>query len=64
MRLREALHARWVYLWRRLDDAGWRRPFRHPDLGAMRVDELAAYYAWHGRHHVAHITSLRERQGW
>lgn len=62
--LLEHLHARWVYLWRRLTDADWARTLRHPELGVMRVDELLAFYAWHGRHHVAHITSLRLREGW
>jgi uncharacterized damage-inducible protein DinB len=62
--LLEHLHARWVYLWQRLTDPDWVRPLRHPDLGEMRVDELLAFYAWHGKHHVAHITMLREREGW
>jgi len=62
--LLEHLHARWAYLWRRLTDGEWRRTLRHPDLGEMRVDELLAFYAWHGRHHVAHITTLRDREGW
>jgi uncharacterized damage-inducible protein DinB len=59
-----ALHRRWVLLLRSLKDAQWSRRFRHPDLGVMRVDELVAYYDWHGRHHVAHITSLRQKRGW
>jgi hypothetical protein len=42
----------------------WSRPFVHPERGPMTVDELLALYAWHGRHHVAHITSLRERMRW
>ncbi len=62
--LLEHLHARWVYLWERLAEPDWNRRLRHPDLGEMRVDELLAFYAWHGRHHVAHITRLREREGW
>lgn len=40
------------------------RPLHHPESGEMRVDELAAFYAWHGEHHTTHITSLRERNGW
>lgn len=62
--LLEHLHARWLYLWRRLAAAAWSRRLRHPDLGEMRVDALLAFYAWHGRHHVAHVTTLREREGW
>ena len=62
--LLEALHARWVYLWRHVQTPEWDRPLFHPELGDMDVDELLAFYAWHGKHHVAHITSLRERTEW
>jgi hypothetical protein len=62
--LLEQLHQRWVHLWRCLTEADWRRAFRHPELGEMGVDELCALYAWHGKHHVAHITTLRAREGW
>jgi len=64
LRLLECLHARWVGLLRSLDDAQWKRTFRHPVLGPVSLEKNAALYAWHGRHHVAHITSLRERMGW
>ena len=62
--LLESLHARWVPLLRSLSDAEWKRSFRHPELGPVSLEQNAALYAWHGRHHVAHITSLRERMGW
>ena len=62
--LLDALHVRWVILFRQLDDHQWARRLRHPDLGEMRVDQLAALYDWHGRHHIAHVTSLRQRSGW
>ncbi len=62
--LLENLHARWVPLLRSLSDAEWKRSFRHPALGPVRLEQNAALYAWHGRHHVAHITRLRERMGW
>jgi len=62
--LLEHLHARWVDLWRRLATDDWERVFRHPDLGIMRVDELLAFYAWHGQHHIAHVTGLRDRERW
>jgi hypothetical protein len=64
VRLLEAVHARWVPLLESLDDSAWQRSFVHPDSGRNRLDQLVALYAWHGRHHVAHITSLRERMGW
>src|SRR6476620_9464894 len=57
--LLEALHRRWVLLLRELQPADFTRQFRHPEHGrAMSLDEVLALYAWHGRHHVAHITSL------
>jgi uncharacterized damage-inducible protein DinB len=63
--LLEALHARWVPLLERLGPAEGARQLRHPEHGRlMPLDELLAMYAWHGDHHVAHVTSLRERMGW
>jgi uncharacterized damage-inducible protein DinB len=62
--LLEALHDRWVRLLRSLSAEDWKRTFRHPELGAMTLEKTLALYAWHGRHHVAHITGLRERSGW
>lgn len=62
--LLENLHKRWVILLRSLTPADWPRKFRHPGWGLATVDFLLAQYAWHSRHHVAHITSLRERNGW
>ncbi len=62
--LLESLHARWVALLRSLTPEQWKRTFRHPELGLMSLERTLALYAWHGRHHVAHITSLRQREGW
>jgi uncharacterized damage-inducible protein DinB len=62
--LLEALHQRWEVLLRSMRAEDFSRRLRHPVLGAMPVDNLVNLYAWHGRHHVAHITSLREREGW
>ena len=63
--LLESLHDRWVGLMRSMPEAAFRRTFNHPDhAGTQTVDWLVAMYAWHGRHHVAHITTLRERRGW
>jgi hypothetical protein len=47
-----------------MTDADFRRPLTHPQLGAMTLDRMLQLYAWHGPHHVAHITTLRTRQGW
>ncbi len=62
--LLESLHTRWMRLLGSLATVDWKRTFRHPDLGVMNLERTLALYAWHGRHHVAHITSLRERSGW
>jgi hypothetical protein len=62
--LLEKLHERWVVLVRSLALGDWERKFKHPELGTVKLDDQVQLYAWHGRHHVAHITSLRERNGW
>ena len=63
--LLEALHVRFVTLLRAMREDDFRRTFTHPEWeGAQTLDWLVAMYAWHGRHHTAHITSLRERMGW
>jgi hypothetical protein len=64
LQLLEALHHRWVLFLRSLSNADFARTARHPSWGPVTVDWLLAQYAWHGRHHVAHITSTRERMGW
>lgn len=60
----DGLHARWVACLRGMDPALLTRPFVHPELGPQPIELSLLRYAWHGRHHVAHITSLRERSGW
>jgi hypothetical protein len=63
--LLEGLHVRWVALLGGLGAADGARQFHHPEHGRLiTVDELIAMYAWHGEHHVAHVTSLRLRNGW
>ena len=62
--LLESLHRRWVMLLRSLTAADLARTFKHPELGVVSLERNLALYSWHGRHHVAHITSLRERMGW
>lgn len=64
LELLELLHRRWVALLKSLDEAAWQRTLRHPEWGTLRLEEQLAIYAWHGPHHVAHITSLRSREGW
>jgi hypothetical protein len=60
----DSLHDRWTRLLRSLQPDDWKCSFRHPELGLVSLEKNLALYAWHGRHHIAHITSLRERNGW
>lgn len=62
--LLDSLHQRWVMLLRGLTPADYARTFNHPELGSVKLERYLALYAWHGRHHVAHITGLRQRSGW
>jgi uncharacterized damage-inducible protein DinB len=62
--LLDALHMRTVALLRSLEPAQFARTFRHPETGAQTVDSLLALYSWHGKHHTAHITGLKGREGW
>jgi uncharacterized damage-inducible protein DinB len=64
LRLLEALHERWVLALRAIPEEGFARTIDHPDMGRLTLDTLLAMYAWHGRHHVAHVTELRRRMGW
>lgn len=63
--LLHALHQRWYATIKDLDDIDWERTVVHPEHGRqMTVWFLLGLYAWHGKHHTAHITSLRENKGW
>jgi hypothetical protein len=62
--LLEGLHARWTVLLQSLGDVPFARTFKHPELGEIRLDWTLGLYDWHCRHHLAHITSLRAREGW
>jgi len=63
LELLDSLHRRWVLMLRSMPPADFSRKFRHPELGILTLDKTLGIYAWHGRHHTAHITSLRERTG-
>ena len=60
----EALHGRWVGLLESLSDEDFQKGFEHPELGRQNLAKVLALYDWHSRHHTAHITNLRARQGW
>ena len=63
--LLHALHARWYEAIKNLPDESWQRTLYHPEhKKTFTLWHFLGMYAWHGKHHVAHITSLREREGW
>jgi hypothetical protein len=62
--LLDGLHARWAAVLNTLTLEQFARPLYHPEIGAITVDYVVQTYGWHSRHHVAHITRLREREGW
>ncbi len=64
LELLEALHARWVSWLRDLSPEDWSRTFQHPEWGSISLETNLQLYAWHGEHHLAHVSGLRERMGW
>ena len=62
--LLESLHMRWVNLMETLSREDFNKTFRHPEYGLVTLARTAGLYAWHGKHHIAHITSLKNRMGW
>lgn len=64
LELVESLHARWVMLLQSLDESQWQRGFRHPENGPQSVELATVLYAWHSRHHTAHIIHLRLKERW
>ena len=60
----EGLHQRWAALLRSLDGQQCQRTFTHPERGLLTLDVTLAMYAWHCRHHTAHIVNLRKGMGW
>ena len=64
LRLLEPLHERWVRLLRSMKPEDFARTFVHPEHGARTLDWLLFLYAWHGRHHTAHITELKKQKNW
>jgi uncharacterized damage-inducible protein DinB len=64
LKMIEAIHTRWAALLESMTDADFKREFVHPETGNWPLEGALALYAWHSRHHTAHITHLRERNGW
>jgi hypothetical protein len=64
LELIESVHARWVMVLQTMHEEQWHRGFRHSERGPTALDMATLEYAWHSRHHVAHITRLRAQRGW
>jgi uncharacterized damage-inducible protein DinB len=62
--LLDAMHERLVNLLRATPAEEFARTLSHPENGPMTIDALLSIYAWHGRHHTAHVSALRERMKW
>ena len=64
LRMLESIHERWAALLRALPAERFAAPYQHPQSGPQTLDSSLSNYSWHGRHHLAHITELRRREGW
>jgi hypothetical protein len=62
--LLDALHRRMDVMLRSFKSEAWQRTVVHPENGRVTLDKMLGLYAWHSKHHVAHITELRKRMGW
>jgi uncharacterized damage-inducible protein DinB len=60
----EGVHARWITLLKSMNETQWKRTWQHSERGVQSMDAVTMLYAWHCRHHVAHITHLRAQRGW
>ncbi len=60
----DGVHARWSYLLHQLSPEQWQRTFVHPESGTWTIDAVTQLYAWHSRHHLAHIAELAKARGW
>ncbi len=64
MKIIEGLHHRWVTVLNAMSDEDFQRKLIHPESGEWKLEKMLALYVWHGKHHTAHITKLRERENW
>ena len=60
----KGIHERWVRVLEFVDDEDWNKQLYHPENGDMTLKHVTAQYAWHGNHHLAHITNLKDRKNW
>ena len=64
LKIIEGLHSRFTKLLQSMSDEDFQRKLIHPDTGEWTLAKMLGLYAWHGKHHTAHITKLAEREGW
>ncbi len=64
LKLIDSLHRRMAVMLKAFKEDDWKRKMVHPERGPMTLDMNLGMYAWHSKHHVAHITELRKRMGW
>jgi hypothetical protein len=64
LQLFSALHKRLHKVLNSLDEIDLKKTIHHPENGEVTIEQLIATYAWHGKHHIAHITTLRTQKGW
>jgi uncharacterized damage-inducible protein DinB len=64
LKILEGVHSRWVSFLNSLTDEDFQRKLNHPESGEWTIEKFLGLYDWHSKHHTAHITSLRERNGW
>ena len=64
LNLLESLHKRWAILLNSLTDEQFEKTFQHPEWGKVSLSTSLAMYAWHSKHHLAHITELKNKMGW
>jgi hypothetical protein len=62
MQLMDSMHSRWVMLLQSFRAEDWQRVYRHPEMGVVSLEMATAMYAWHGRHHIAHILSIKSNK--
>lgn len=62
--LLDAVHTRLVILLNSLQPEDFKKEFIHPEMGNVAIEKYIQFFTWHGKHHIAHIMSLRERMKW
>jgi uncharacterized damage-inducible protein DinB len=64
LKIIEGIHSRWASLLNSMTDEEYKRKLNHPESGEWTLEKMLGMYDWHSRHHLAHITTLAERENW